>query len=196
MEELENAEVIAFVGQAKFAPKPFQLDLADDQISLAGGAVSDDGALHIGNDGLHVGLVEAENRRAIEGHAIDELYEGVLNIFERGILIEMFPVDGGDNGDHRCKEQKSAVAFVGFDYEEFTFAEPRGGASLVDATADDKRGIEMCRSQNGRDDRGGSCFPMRASYRDAVFQTHQLREHFGARDDRNLFLVRFDNFRI
>src|SRR5882757_2830629 len=172
MEELENAEIIAFVGQAKFAPQSFELDLADDQISLAGCAVSDDGALHIGNDCLHVGLVEAENRRAIKGHAIDELHEGVLYVFERGILIEMFPVDGGDNGDHRCQEQKSAVALVGFDDEEFTFAKSRGGASLVDAAADDKRRIEMCRSQNGRDDGGSSRFPVRASYRDAVLQAH------------------------
>src|SRR5712671_1562746 len=168
MEELENAEIVAFVGQPKFAAQPFELDVTDDQISLAGCAVSDDGALNAGNDGLHVGFVEAENRRAIKGHAIDELHEGVLNVFERGILIEMFPVDGGDNGDHRCQEQKSAVAFIGFDDEKFTFAKSRGGAGLVDAAADDERGIEMCRSQNGRDDRSGSRFPMRASYRDAV----------------------------
>src|SRR5712672_924315 len=150
MEELEYAEVIAFVGQAKFAAQPFQLDVTDDQISLAGCAVSDDRTLHIGNDGLHVRFIEAENRRAIEGHAIDELHEGVLNVFERGILIEMFPVDGGDNGDYRCQEQKSAVAFIGFDDEEFTFAEPSGGASLVDPAADDKRRIEMRSGQDGR----------------------------------------------
>src|SRR5712672_295995 len=125
MEELENAEIVAFVGQPKFAAQPFELDVTDDQISLAGCAVSDDGALHIGNDGLHVGLVEAENRRAIEGHAIDELHEGVLDIFERGVLIEMFPVDGGDHCDHRRQEQKCTVAFIGFDDEEFTFAKSR-----------------------------------------------------------------------
>src|SRR5712671_5052396 len=170
MEELENAEVIAFVGQAKFAAQSFELDVADDEIGLAGRAVSDDGALYAGNDGLHVGLVEAENRRAIKGHAIDELHEGVLNVFERGILIEMFPVDGGDHRHHGRQAQKGTVAFVCFDYEKFTFAETRGGARLVDSAADDKRGIEMCRSQNGRDDRGGCRFPMRASYRDAVLQ--------------------------
>src|SRR5580765_4209689 len=89
MEELENAEVIAFVGQPKFAAQPFQLDVADDEISLAGCAVRDDGALYAGNNRLHVGLVEAENRRPIERHAVDELDEGVLNVCERRALIEM-----------------------------------------------------------------------------------------------------------
>src|SRR5712672_2048477 len=196
MEELENAEIVAFVGQPKFAAQPFELDVTDDQISLAGCAVSDDGALNAGNDGLHVGLIEAENRRAIEGHAIDELHEGVLNVFERGILIEMFPVDGGDNGDHRCEEQKSAVAFIRFDGEKFTFAKSRGGARLVDPAANDKRRIEMRSGQDGRNDGGGGRFPVRASYCDAVFQAHQLRQHFRTRDNRNLFLVRLDNFGI
>src|SRR6267154_6067158 len=100
MEELENAEIVALVGQAKFAAQSFKLDVADDEIGLAGGAVGNDGALYIGNDGLHIGLIDAENRRAVEGHAVDELHEGVLYVFERGILIEMFTVDCGDNGNY------------------------------------------------------------------------------------------------
>ncbi len=37
---------------------------------------------------------------------------------------------------------------------------------------------------------------MRAGDGDSVFQPHQLREHFRARNDWNFVLMRFDNFRI
>src|SRR5258707_1389783 len=83
------AEVIAFVGQAKFAAQSFEFDLADDEIGLAGGAIGNDRALYVGDDGLHIRLVQAQNRCAVEGHAIDELNEGVLYVVERGVLIEM-----------------------------------------------------------------------------------------------------------
>ncbi len=196
MKKLKNAQIVAFVGQAKFAAEAFELDVADDEIGLVRGAVGDDRALHAGNDGLHVGLVKAEDRRAVERHAIDELDESVLNVLERGVLVEMLAVDGGHDGDHRREQQKAAVAFVGFDNEEFALAEPGGGAGLIDAAADDKCGIEMCRSQNGSDDgcRGG--FSVRPGYRNTVLQAHQLGEHFRARDHWDLFLVRLDHFRI
>src|ERR1700681_1642701 len=105
MEELENTEVVAFVRQAKFAAEPLELDIADDEIGLARSSIGDDRALDVGNDGLHVGLIEAQNRRAVKWHAIDELHEAILNILERRILVEMLAVDGRDHGDYRRKEQ-------------------------------------------------------------------------------------------
>ena len=72
----------------------------------------------------------------------------------------------------------------------------RGGAGLIDAAADDERGIEMRGGQNGRDDGGGGGFAVRAGDGDAVFQAHQFGQHFRARDDRNFRLVRFDDFGI
>src|SRR6266481_4064860 len=146
MEELENAEVVAFVGQAKFAAKAFELDVADDKVGLAGSPVGDDRALDVGDDGLHVGLIEAQNRRAVKRHAIDELDEGTLNVFQRGVLIEMLAVDRRYDRDHRREQQEAAVAFVRFDHEEFALTQPSGGAGLIDAPANDKRGIEVRRS--------------------------------------------------
>src|SRR6266849_7568039 len=66
VKELENAEVVAFVGQAKFAAQAFELDVADDEIGLARSAVGNDRALYARDDGLHVGLVQAQNRRAVK----------------------------------------------------------------------------------------------------------------------------------
>src|ERR1700730_1008761 len=196
MEELEYAEVVAFVGQAKFTAEAFELDVGDDEIGLTRSAVGDDRALHVWNNGLHVGLVNAQNRRAVKGHAIDELHEGILNIFERGILVQMLAVDGGHDSDDGRKQQEAAVAFVGFDHEEFAFAESCRSSGLIDAPADDKRGIKMRSRKHRGDDGGRGGLAVRAGHRDAVFQPHQLGQHFRARDYRNLSLVRFHDFRI
>src|SRR5207248_10599003 len=120
--------------------------VADEQVGLAGGAVSDDGSLDAGDDGLDGGLVDTENRRAVKRHAIHELNEGVLNIFERSVLMEMFAVDGGHDGDDRCEHQEAAVAFVSFHDKVFTLPQPGSGSRLIDTSTDDKRGIKMrCR---------------------------------------------------
>ena len=129
--------------RVEFADDAFEFYVADNQVGLTGGAVSNDGALDVRNDGLHVGLVEAKNGGAVKGDAIHKLSEGVLNIFERSVLIEMFAIDGGDYGDDRREEQEAAVALVGFHDEIFAFAEFGGSAGLIDAAADDESGIEM-----------------------------------------------------
>src|SRR5689334_2696721 len=57
MDEIEHAEVVAFVGEAELAAEAFHGNVADDEVGLRGSAISNDGALHTGNDGLNVGLI-------------------------------------------------------------------------------------------------------------------------------------------
>src|SRR6266568_5392587 len=97
---MEDSQVIALVGETEFALQTFELHVADDEIGLAGSSVSNDGALHAGDDGLDVRLIDAKNRGAIKRDAIHKLNECVLDVFERGVLIEMLAVDSGYHGDH------------------------------------------------------------------------------------------------
>ena len=80
--QAKAAEIFASECEGEFADQAFEFYVADDQVGLAGGAVSNDGALDVRNDGLHVGFVEAQNGGAVKGHAIHELDESVLNILE------------------------------------------------------------------------------------------------------------------
>src|SRR5258708_3294673 len=196
MRQAKDAEIFTFVSQSEFAGKPLQLNIADDQVGLARRAISKDGALHTGNDGLNVGFVEAKNCGAIKRYTIDELDEDILNIFERAVLIEVFAVDGGNDCYDRREEQKAAITFVGLDHEIFAAAQACGGAGLIDSAADYKCGIEMRRREDRSDQGCGGGFAMSAANRDAVFQAHQLSQHFGARNYRNLKFVSFDDFRI
>src|SRR5215471_16622392 len=55
--QAEKPEIFALVRQPEFTGQAVQLDIADEQIGLAGCAVGQDGALDVRDDGLNVGLV-------------------------------------------------------------------------------------------------------------------------------------------
>src|SRR5882757_7533361 len=141
MRQPEQAEIFAPVSQPELALQSLQLHIADYQIGLTRSSIRNDGTLHAGNDGLHVGLIDTENRRTVKWHAIHKLEEGALNVFERGVLIEVFAVNRSHHGDHGREQQEAAVALVRLHYKIFAFAEPRRRARLVDLPADYKSGV-------------------------------------------------------
>src|ERR1700756_3221192 len=196
MRQTEDAEVFAFIGEAEFARKSLQLNVADDQVGLARRAIRKDGPLNTGNDRLNVGLIEAKDCGAVKRYTIHKLDKGALNVFERAVLIEVFAVYGGNHSDDRREQQEAAIALVGLYDEIFAAAETRGGAGLIDSAADYKCGIQMRRRKNRSHQRCGGRFAMSATNRDAIFKTHQFSQHFGARNYRNLKFMSFDNFRI
>ena len=82
MRQLEDAEIVAFIGEAKFAAEPFQFDVRDHEVSLRRCPVGDDRALYVGDDCLNVRLVETENRRPVKWHAVHKFDERVLDFAE------------------------------------------------------------------------------------------------------------------
>src|SRR6266853_310860 len=194
--KLEQAEIFALVSKPELAAQTLQLHVADHQISLARRSVGNDRALHAGNDRLHIGLIDTQDRGTVKWRAIHKLGGGVLNILERGVLIEMFAINRGHNRDHRREHQEAAVALVCFHYKIFSVAEPRGRACLVDFPADHKRGVKMRRRQHRGDDGGRGGFAVGTGYGNSVFQAHQLGEHLRARNNGNFHFVRFDDFRV
>src|SRR5260370_2103849 len=148
MRQAEQAEIFASVSQPELAAQTLQLHIADDEIGLARSSIGNDGTLHAGNDRLHVGLIDTENGRTVKWHAIYKLDEGALNIFERGVLVEVFAINRSYHRNHWREHQEAAIAFIRFHHKIFAFTEPRGRARLVDFSADHKRGIKMRRRQH------------------------------------------------
>ena len=68
--------------------------------------------------------------------------------------------------------------------------EPGVGAERAQLAADDDGGIAARLAQHGADERGGGGLAVRAGDGDAVLHAHQLGEHLGARDHRDLELAR------
>src|SRR5271156_4839615 len=67
---------------------------------------------------------------------------------------------------------------------------------MIDAAADDEGGIKSGGVEHGRDHGSGGGFAVRSGHGDAVFQAHELGQHFGARDHRNFQVVRFEEFDV
>src|SRR5215470_1406120 len=119
MNQIEHAEVVAFVGKSKLAAETFHGDVADDEVGLRRSAIGNDGALYVWNDCLDVWLIKAKNCRAVERDAIYEFNENRLNLFKRVVLVEMFAVDRRDDGNDWSVVEEAAVAFVGFNNKVF-----------------------------------------------------------------------------
>src|SRR3546814_7241653 len=82
-------------------------------VGLRRKAIGDDAAIaDARDDRLHLGMVEAEHRGAIEGHILDKLDEGVLDCVEAAIMVEMFGIDVGDDRDRAIEAKEAAVALV------------------------------------------------------------------------------------
>ena len=106
------------------------------------------GRVICGNDGLHVGLVQTEHRRAVKRDAVHELRENRLNLLERGVMVQMLAIDRGHHGDDRREQKERAVALVRFHNHIFAAAQAGRGPGVVDASAHDEGRVQAGRAQD------------------------------------------------
>jgi hypothetical protein len=89
------------------------------------------------------------------------------------------------------QRQERAVALVGLGHQVVALAPARvGQAERVDAAADDRGRVEAGRHQHRVHHRRRGGLAVGAGDRDAELHAHQLAEHLGARDDRDLARAR------
>ena len=102
---------------SKRLPPGIGVDILAAHIGLGGEAVGDDAPVaHARDDRLHLGMIDAQQGRAVERHVLDELDERVLDRVEAAIMIEMLGIDIGDDRDRAVEPQEAAVALVGLDH--------------------------------------------------------------------------------
>ena len=159
-------------------------------------AVGDGPALHAGEQPPQIVVVVAGDDHSVERHRVHELQEGLLHVVHVAIAIHVLAIDVGHHREDRRELQERAVALVGLGHQVLRLAQPRVGAHRIDAAADDHRGIESAGGQHRRNHRRGRGLAVHAGDGDAVFQAHQLGQHLGALDHRNVLLVRGDDFGI
>src|SRR5499427_9471639 len=168
------------------AGHPRELQAARDQIRARLEPVRDDPLLEAREQELDIGLVQAEDGRAVEGHLVDEGDEGVADRVEGAVVVEVLGVDRCDDRDRRGELQERAVGLVGLGDEEVALAQARVRAEARHPTADDDRRVEAALGQDGADHRGGRGLAVGARDGNAVLEAHQLGEHLGAGDRRDL----------
>src|SRR5882724_4066516 len=146
----KHPQILAFVRQAKFRSQSAHFHVADHQIRLRRSSIRNNRPLHIRNNRLHVRLVQAQNRRPIKRHAVHKLKERLLNVFERGILVQVLAVNRRNHRHYRREHQEAPVAFVRLHHKIFSAPHARGSPRLIHLAANHKRRIQMRRRQNRR----------------------------------------------
>ena len=162
-------------------------DLRGLHVGLCRGPIGHGPPLDFGQYGLHIGIVHAHNRRAVEWNLVDELHERRLNRCKRRVVVEVLAIDIRDHRQNRGQFQKRSVAFIRFHQQNFTMSQTRVGAAHgSDSSAHHHGGVQTGMVQDGRGERGGGGLSVASGHRDAVFQAHQFGQQFAARDHRNL----------
>ena len=122
--------------------------------------------------------------------------KALLDVGHVAVAVHVLAVEVGDDGEDGRELEEGAVAFVGFGDEVLRGAEAGVGAEGVDAAADDDGGIEAAGGEHAGDHGGGGGFAVHAGDGDAVFEAHELGQHFGALDDGDFAGAGLDDFRI
>jgi hypothetical protein len=146
---------------------------------------------HPRQDGGQVRVVGARDDGAVERHLVGEVDERLLQVVEPAVVFEMLVVDVRHHRNRRKQFQKRSIAFVRLGDHQLSPPEPRVAAEGAHPAADDRRRIEPRPFEDDRDHRRRRRLAVRACHRDAVAKPHQLREHLGARNHRNLPERRF-----
>ena len=104
----EAAEIGGAIADIELADKRAADDIGGLDIGLRGGAVGDGAAADLGQQALHIGVVEADDHGAVERHLVDELDEGGADVVERRVVIQMLAIDVGDDGDDGRELEKAS----------------------------------------------------------------------------------------
>ena len=166
-------------------------------VGLCGETVSHHAAVaHFGDHRLHFGVIDAEQRAAVERHVLDEFDEGVLHLVERTVVIEMLGIDVRHDGNGAVEAKEGTIALVRFHDHPVALAKARVGAVGVDDAAVDDGGVDPTRIEQRRHHRSRGGLAVGAGHRDGVLQAHQFGQHFRAAHHGDAVFERVDHFRI
>ena len=116
---------------------------------------------------LHLGMVDAHHREAVERDVLDEGAEGLLDRVEGAVVVEVLGVDVGDDRDVGRQLEEGAVGLVGLDHHPVARAHAGVGAVGVDDAAVDDGRVES-RRRRAASRRARSWWSCRACRRSAT----------------------------
>src|SRR6185437_9766542 len=195
--ELKGSEIFAAPADTEGAAATLKPDILNFKIHLRRSAVSNRPAANVRKNSLDIRIFHANDGGAIERNLVNELGKSSTNFVDRGVVIQMLPVDVRHNRDNRGQLQKRAVALVRLDNQELALADTRIRATHgADPAAHNHGRVETGRIENRRHYGSGGGLSMTSGDRDAEFQAHQFSQHFAAGDYGNLEPARLCHFRV
>ena len=166
-------------------------------IRLRRESVGDDAAVsecvcHVAN----FRVVDAEYGDAVERDVLDEFAEGGAQGGEVAVMVEMFCVHVGENGDGGLHPRQCSVRFVRFGDDPVAAAQSSVGVVCVEDAAVDDGGVQAGGVQDCAD-HGCCCGLSVASCDgDGGFHAHEFGEHPRPGDDWDESALRFADFAV
>ena len=180
--DIEIRHAFAFDGEAHLAR--FEAGIDCTHLRRLVEAIGGDRLGDARNDFTHVRIVDTQHGHAIEGQALAEVDEGLLQALEiMAIGVHVIGVDVGDDRNHRREIEEGRIRFVCLGHQEIAFAEPRIGAGSGQFAADDIGRVHARFTEYAGNQAGRRGLAMRAGHRNPLLQTHQLGQHQRTRHD-------------
>src|SRR5665647_1649840 len=194
--ELQRPQILPPGVKDRRAAELVEGEIAGGQVGLGREAIGDDPPLDLRDDALEIGIVEAEDDRAIERDLVGEVDEGRLEVVDALVLVEVLLVDVRQDGDEGGEVEERAVALVGLGDDEVPGSELGVGPDRVQAAADDDRRVEAAGLEDERGHGRRRRLAMGAGHGNAVLHPHELGQHLGPGDDRDQALPGLDDFDV
>ncbi len=125
-------------------------------------------------------LVGGDHQGAARPDLADEGLEGLVDLFQRGVVGVVVQLHVEDDGDLGGVRVEAAVALVGLRDEDLAAAVLGVGPRRVQVAADRVRRVEAERGQRDREHRGGGGLAVRARDRDRPGVRHQRGQRVAA----------------
>ncbi len=97
----QATETLALIADSEAAALLPILDIDGVKVSLSRETVGNETFLHLRNHALNICVIEAQYGHTEEGYLVDELAEGLLDLVQVPIEIEVIGIDISDHGDGR-----------------------------------------------------------------------------------------------
>ncbi len=156
------------------------------QVGAGAEAEGDDLLADQRHDAAHVGVVVVQDHRPVEGDLVGELPEGLDQVLHPPVEFQVVVLDVGHHGDAGEQPQEAAVRLVGLGDQVARGAQLGAAALDLQPAADHVGGVEAGLGQYRGQHGGGGGLAVRAGDGQGELHAHQLGQHLGARDDRQL----------
>ena len=141
-------------------------------------------------------IVGADHDQSVERHLVGEVQERGGQRRLGAEVVQVLAIDVGHHRDHREQVAERAVGLVGLGDQDLAATEARVGPERARLAADDRRRIQPGVREDDRNHRRGRRLAVAARHRDAVLDAHQLAQHLGARDHRDVARARGQDLRV
>ena len=141
-------------------------------------------------------IVKTKNRGSIKRHDIGKFQEGCLDLFNIPVIIQMLPIDVGNDSQAGIQLQKRTIAFIRLSNDDLTITDLGIAADTGQLSTNDHGGIESTISQDRGHHGCRRCFAMTPGNGNGKFHLQKFSQHLCTRNNRNIASMRLQHLRV